>query len=58
MEMKNYSVVDIQGKILAAGSGNSSNALTIDISKFEPGVYILNTETNKGNFKRKIIYQK
>jgi len=58
MELKNYSVVDIQGKILTSGSGNSGNTLTIDISKFEPGVYILNAETNKGNFKRKIIYHK
>ncbi len=50
-------LVDFSGKIVQSFVGNSTSTIVLNLSKIQPGVYVLQIETKQGVETRKIIKQ-
>ncbi len=54
-ELLNLAIYDLTGRIVYSEEASNQNKLTVDVSGFIDGMYLLKAETNEGVFIRKII---
>lgn len=57
IDKANVIIVNMQGKLVKTLEVNGENEITIDVSQFVKGMYIVTIQTNKTRINKKLILQ-
>jgi hypothetical protein len=55
--MKQYSITDLNGRIVKAGGLNNVTEANVDVSELSSGIYLVNIIGEKGNITQKMMKQ-